>query len=99
MSAQQVRVRFYAAFREMVGGKEAAFEVPPGASVGDVLDAIVTRYPEMREHLINDDGSLSKRANLFVDGRAMRFLPQGLETRLEADQELDCFQAVAGGLV
>ena len=92
-----VLVRFYAAFRDMVGGKEAHFEVPDGASVGDVLEAILGRYPEMREHLINPDGSLSKRANLFVDGRAMRFLPEGLSTPLEPEHELDCFQAVAGG--
>lgn len=82
----------------MVGGKEAAFDVPDGASVGDVLNAIVKTYPEMREHLIDVDGSLSRRANLFVDGRALRFLPAGLETPLEPEQELDCFQAVAGGV-
>ena len=92
-----VRVRFYAAFRQMVGGKEASFDVPANASVGDVLDAIVTAHPEMREHLLDADGSLSKRANLFVDGRALRFLPNGLETPLDPEHELDCFQAVAGG--
>ena len=91
-------MRFYAAFRDMVGGKAADFEVPDEACVGDVLDAIIIRYPEMREHLIDPDGGLSKRANLFVDGRALRFLPAGLKTPLEPQQELDCFQAVAGGL-
>ena len=90
-------MRFYAAFRDMVGGKQADFEVPDPVTVGDVLDAIVTRHPEMREHLLNPDGSLSKRANLFVDGRAMRFLPDGLKTPVDPHHELDCFQAVAGG--
>lgn len=90
-------MRFYAAFRQLVGGKEASFDVPENASVGDVLDAIVQAYPEMREQLLNPDGSLSKRANLFVDGRALRFLPNGLATPLEPEHELDCFQAVAGG--
>ena len=92
-----VRVRFYAAFREVVGGKQADVEVAEGRTLGDLLDAIVTRWPELREHLLNDDGSFSKRANLFVDGRALRFLPDGLATPLTAEQEIDCFQAVAGG--
>ena len=65
--------------------------------LGDLLHAIVTRWPELHEHLLNPDGSLSKRANLFVDGRALRFLPAGLETPLTEEQEIDCFQAVAGG--
>ncbi len=92
-----VRVRFYAAFRDIVGGKQADVEVVGGDTVGDLLEAIVVRWPELREHLINDDGSLSKRANLFVDGRALRFLSDGLASPLDPAQEIDCFQAVAGG--
>lgn len=92
-----IRVRFYATFRPIVGGKYADVSVADGASAGDLLDAIVTRWPELHEHLIRPDGGLSKRANLFVDGRAVRFLPEGLETPLEDGQEIDCFPAVAGG--
>ena len=91
-----VRVRFYAAFRDVVGGRQADVEVD-GATLGDLLQALVTRWPELHEHLLNPDGSLSKRANLFVDGRALRFLPEGLATPLDPEQEIDCFQAVAGG--
>ncbi len=92
-----VRVRFYATFRPIVGGKHADVVVAEEASVGDLLDAILERWPELREHLVHPDGSLSKRANLFVDGRAVRFLPDGLETPLDPGQEIDCFPAVAGG--
>lgn len=92
-----VRVRFYATFRPIVGGKEAGVAVPDGASVGELLDAILARWPALREHLIRPDGGLSKRANLFVDGRAVRFLPEGLDTPLAAGAEIDCFPAVAGG--
>jgi len=92
-----VRVRFYATFRPIVGGKHADVSVPGAATVGDLLAAIVDRWPELREHLIHPDGGLSKRANLFVDGRAMRFLPAGSDTPIEPGQEIDCFPAVAGG--
>ena len=92
-----IRVRFYATFRPIVGGRHADLSVPDGANVGDLLAAILERWPELREHLIHPEGGLSKRANLFVDGRAVRFLPTGLDTRLEPGQEIDCFPAVAGG--
>ena len=92
-----IRVRFYAAFRDVVGGKEAPVDVGDGRTLGDLLQAIIARWPELHEHLLNPDGSFSKRANLFVDGRALRFLPAGLDTPLSEEQEIDCFQAVAGG--
>ncbi len=94
---RSVRVRFYATFRPIVGGSQACVEIPEVATVGDVLDAILARWPALREHLIDDAGGLSRRANLFVDGRALRWLPQGLDTPLSADAELACFPAVAGG--
>ena len=92
-----VRVRFYAGFRPIVGGKEAEIEVPTGDTVGDLLVAIAARWPRTKKLLFNEDGSLSRRANLFVDGRALRFLPDGLETKLAPSQEIDCLEAVAGG--
>lgn len=92
-----VRVRFYATFRPIVGGKHAEVSVQAGATLGDLLEAILARWPALREHLVRPDGGLSKRANLFVDGRAVRFLPDGLDTPLDPEAEIDCFPAVAGG--
>jgi len=93
----ELRVRFYATFRPIVGGRHADVVVSDGATVADLLTAIFERWPELREHLVREDGGLSPRANLFVDGRAVRFLPAGLDTPLATGQELDCFPAVAGG--
>ena len=92
-----VHVRFYATFRPIVGGPHAEIPVAEDATVGDLLAAIFERWPALREHLLRPDGRLSKRANLFVDGRSLRFLPGGLDTPLSPDQEIDCFPAVAGG--
>jgi len=92
-----VRVRFYATFRPIVGGKHADVVLADDATVGDLLAAILERWPALREHLLRPDGGLSTRANLFVDGRALRFLPGGLDTPLAPSQEIDCFPAVAGG--
>ena len=92
-----VRVRFYATFRPIVGGPHADVEVPADATLGDLREAILARWPELREHLVGPDGGFSKRANLFVEGRSARFLPDGLATPIAPGQEVDCFPAVAGG--
>jgi MoaD family protein len=92
-----VRVRFYATFRPIVGAKHADLAVEDGATLGDLLEQILVRWPELREHLVGPGGGFSKRANLFVDGRAARFLPDGLATPLVPGQQIDCFPAVAGG--
>ena len=93
----EVRVRFYATLRDIVGGRQVRVPVPASPTLGDVLDALVARWPELREHLVGPDGGFSKRASLYLDGRAARFLTAGLETRVEPGQEIDCFPAVAGG--
>lgn len=92
-----VRVRFYATFRPIVGAKHVDLPMPEAATLGDLLEEILARWPELREHLVGPNGGFSKRANLFVNGRAARFLPAGLATPLEPGQEIDCFPAVAGG--
>ncbi len=71
--------------------------VDEGATLGDLMEVLLTRWPELREHLVAPDGGFSKRANLMLDGRAARFLPLGLETPLEPGHQVDCFPAVAGG--
>ena len=93
----RVRVRFYATFREIVGGREVELELPGEPRVRELLDALFERWPALREHLIAADGGFSKRANVFLDGRAARFLPGGMETRIDPAHEIDCFPAVAGG--
>ncbi len=90
-------MRFYATFRPIVGGREAELAVPEGGTVRDLVDALGTRWPELLEHLLDPAGGPSKRANVVVDGRFVRFLPKGLDTPLPPEAEVDCFPAVAGG--
>ena len=92
-----MRVRFYATFRPIVGGKEQELDLAPGASVQQLVDAILERWPALREHLLDEDGSLSRRVNVFVDGRGVRWLPEGLATELHEAHQVDVFPAVAGG--
>lgn len=91
-----MRVRVYATLRPIVGGSAVDLDVAPGATVRDVIDAMVARWPDLEEMLL-EAGALSRRAHVFVDGRSARHLPDGERTVIEAEQEVDISPAVAGG--
>ena len=65
-------------------------------TVADALEKIVQGYPEMKEYLYSDSGSLRRFLNLFVDGEDIRFL-DGIKTSLDEVEELSILMAVAGG--
>jgi molybdopterin synthase sulfur carrier subunit len=92
-----VKVTFYATLRRLVG--DASFEValPEGATVGDLLEELVRRWPALRDHLLADDGGIPRRVNVCIDGRSVRWLPGGNATVLTDAAVVDVFPPVAGG--
>lgn len=92
-----MNVNFYATLRPIVGGKTVEFPVEEGITVGQLVETIVTRYPEIRRHLLNDQGELYPHVHVFVNGRDAPALAQGMHTPLTRNDTLDIFPAVAGG--
>jgi sulfur-carrier protein len=66
-----------------------------GATVREVVDDLVTRYPVLREQLL-DSGEVRGFVNLYVDDEDIRYL-DGLDTRVDEDAEIAIMPAVAGG--
>ena len=94
-----MEVRLYATLRAIAGSRsvELPIAVDAGATVRDLVRELVQRWPEMEEILLTENGALSRRVNVFVDGRSTRWLPDGEDTKLRADHSVDVFPAVAGG--
>jgi sulfur-carrier protein len=67
-----------------------------GASVGEVVDALVTQYPSLRGQLLGEDGTLNRFVNVYVNGQDVRYL-DGLSTPLGERDELRLLPAMAGG--
>ena len=67
-----------------------------GASVGEVVDALVAQYPSLRGQLLTDDGALNRFVNVYVNGQDVRYL-DGLSTQLGERDELRLLPAMAGG--
>ncbi len=67
-----------------------------GATVGEVFNALVARYPGLRGNLLDDSGSLHKFVNVYKDDDDIRYL-DGLDTKLGDGDVLSILPAVAGG--
>jgi len=67
-----------------------------GATIGEVFDALVAKYPGLRGNLLDDGGGLHKFVNVYKDDDDIRYL-DGLDTKVGAGDEISILPAVAGG--
>jgi molybdopterin converting factor small subunit len=67
-----------------------------GATVGQVFDDLVGRYPALRANLLGDDGGLHKFVNVYLNDDDIRYLEQ-LDTLVGDGDEITILPAVAGG--
>jgi MoaD family protein len=91
-----MKVRFYATLRPIVGERSVELPLADGTTVRELTRELARRWPALAEHLFDEDGGLSRRVNVFVGGRNVRWL-DGLDTPLRSDQAVDVFPPVAGG--
>lgn len=87
-------VRIPTTMRPLTGG-EKQVAVEPG-SLGDVIGALESAHPGMRDRLLDEDGSLRKFVNVFVDDDDVRYL-DGLDTAVGDNITVSIIPAVAGG--
>jgi len=92
-----MNVNFYATLRQVTGRKTDAFDLPAKTTVHALLEAVVERYPAMRDELFRDDGELYPHVHVFVNGRDAPYLDGALDAELSEDDLVDVFPAVAGG--
>jgi len=67
-----------------------------GATIGEVFNALVERYPGLRGNLLDDDGGLHKFVNVYVNDEDIRYL-DGLDTKVGDGDAISILPAVAGG--
>jgi MoaD family protein len=67
-----------------------------GETVADLLDAVVERHPDLKKHLIGENGQLRPFVNLFLKEENVNQL-QGLETPLAEGDTVLIIPSIAGG--
>jgi len=89
-----VQVNLPTVLRPHAGGERTV--AVDGATVGEVLTALVARYPGMTGQVIDDSGSLHKFVNVYLNDDDVRYL-SGVDTPVAGADELSILPAVAGG--
>ncbi len=87
-------VRFPALMKYYVDN-QSEFSVD-GATVAEVLDNILLRYPTLKTHLFDSNGNLRRHFNIFVNGVHLRDL-NGMGTDLKEDDKVILMASAAGG--
>jgi molybdopterin converting factor small subunit len=67
-----------------------------GDSIRSIVAALVDRHPGLKGQLLTDEGELNRFVNVYVNGQDVRYL-QGLDTPVEARDEVRLLPAMAGG--
>lgn len=67
-----------------------------GGTLVACIDGLDSQFPGLKERILDDSGQLRRFVNVYVNGEDVRF-QQGIETALNAGDEVSIVPAVAGG--
>jgi molybdopterin converting factor small subunit len=86
-------VRIPPTLRAETGGEREV--LAEGATVRELLDDLMARFPSLREQIVEDDG-LAPFVNVYVDGEDVR-TRDGLDTAVDESDTVILLPAMAGG--
>ncbi|OYR54557.1 ubiquitin-like small modifier protein 1 [Halorubrum halodurans] len=87
--------RAYGPVRDAVGAKTVERELPPDATLEDLLAELLAEHPDLAD-LLYADGDLGDAVSLTVDGVSVSRL-DGLETTLSPGDEVRAAPPIHGG--
>ena len=65
-------------------------------NIGEAIVELQTRFPGIRERLVDDKGEVRRFVNVYVNEEDIRFL-KNRETPLKDGDEISIIPAIAGG--
>jgi molybdopterin synthase sulfur carrier subunit len=67
-----------------------------GATIGDAINELQTRFPGIKERLLDETGAVRRFVNVYVNEEDIRFL-ENQQTKLKDGDEISIIPAIAGG--
>ncbi|MBI5302023.1 MAG: MoaD/ThiS family protein [Chloroflexi bacterium] len=92
-----MRVNFYATLRPLAGGKTISVALPTALPTLAVLRTASENHPALAAEMWDANGILREHIKVFINGRHSAHLPNGLDTLIGEQDELDVFPPVGGG--
>ncbi len=76
-------------------GKQDSVDVQ-GATVGQALNSLTSRYGELKRHLYSEDGRLRSFVNVYVNDEDIRYLQKD-DTPVKEGDTVSIVPSIAGG--
>jgi sulfur-carrier protein len=89
-----INVRIPTPLRKLTHDEELV-QVSAG-SVGAAIEELQTRYPGIKERLVDESGEVRRFVNVYVNEEDIRFL-QNKDTQIKDGDEISIIPAIAGG--
>ena len=89
-----IKVRIPTPLRKLTHDEEIIQVAAP--TVAGAIAELQTRFPGIRERLLDDSGAVRRFVNIYVNEEDIRFL-QNQETCLKEGDEVSIIPAIAGG--
>lgn len=89
-----VNVRIPTPLRKLTNNEELV-EVK-ASTIGEAINELQSRFPGIKERLIDEAGSVRKFVNVYVNEEDIRFL-QNQQTAIKDGDEVSIIPAIAGG--
>ena len=67
-----------------------------GKNVEEVLADLCSRFPELKQNLYEDEGSIRNFINIYVNDEDIRYA-DGMQTRLKDGDRIQIVPSIAGG--
>src|SRR5215470_19864146 len=80
--------------RQFTGKQDAV--VVTGATVGEVLSALTTQYPDLRKQIFTDEGKLRSFVNVYLNDEDIRYLGKDATPTKDGDT-ISLVPSIAGG--
>lgn len=88
------KVRIPTPLRKLTNDEEL-IEVE-ATTIGEAITELQTRFPGIKERLLDDTGAVRRFVNVYVNEEDIRFL-QNQDTKLKSGDEISIIPAIAGG--
>lgn len=73
----------------------ASYDVD-GGSVAEAIDALTSEYPDLKKHLLDDNGSIRNFVRIYVDDDDIKAL-NNESTAIQSHSVVSIIPAIAGG--
>ena len=68
-----------------------------GGNVREILNELFSSYPDIKGHLVDDDGNLRNFVNIFIEGEDIR-QKGGMDATVENGSDVRIIPSIAGGI-